>query len=237
MSSTTDIIISASLICADMCDLAKSIESLEDAGVDLLHIDIVDGRFSPSMPLGLELVRQLRAITNMPFDAHIMALNNEFFVDELARIGVQRLCFHIESTLHVDRLLNTVKSFGIETGIALLPTTPFSVLDYCLEHLDYVQLMLINPGYASHGNERQVPYATRRIFDCREYMKKRGVNIPIQVDGRVCFDTIKDIVAAGADIIVGGSRSLFDHKSSIRENVRMMRISASRSQLGDNFYA
>jgi len=212
--------VSASLICSDLCNLEKSVRELEEAGVDFLHIDLIDAHFSPSMPMGIEVVQQLRKITDLPFDVHLMVHNNEFFIAEMAKLGVQRLCFHYESALHVDRLLNSIKSFNIAAGIALLPTTPLSVLDYCLDRLDYILLMLINPGFAGHADESQVPYAERRIGDCEKYLRNHGVNLPIEIDGRVSFDGMPALIAAGASIIVGGSSCLFHKSARVAENMK-----------------
>jgi len=222
-----EVAVSASLICSDLCNLETSVRELEEAKVDFLHIDLIDAHFSPSMPMGIEIVQQLRKKTNLPFDVHLMVHNNEFFIAEMAKLGVQRLCFHYESALHVDRLLNTIKSFNIEAGIALLPTTPLSVLDYCLDRIDYVLLMLINPGFAGHADESQVPYAERRIRDCEKYLRDRGANIPIEIDGRVSFDGIPALVAAGAGILVGGTSCLFHKSARVGENMKKTREAIS----------
>lgn len=196
---------------------------MEAAGIDQVHIDLIDGHFSPSLPMGIEVVQQARKRTALPFDVHLMVQNNEFFIGEMLKIGVQRICFHHESAFHVDRLLSLIRDAGVKAGIALMPTTPFAVLDYCTDRLDFVLLMLINPGFAGSKNEAQVPYAERRVRDCREYLRERGLDIPIQVDGRVSFDNIPRLVAAGATDLVAGSRSAFRAGATLAENVGRMR--------------
>lgn len=215
--------ISASVMCADLCNLSKSVREIADAEVDLLHIDIIDGRFSPSMPLGLDQVRQLRKVTDMAFDAHVMALENDFIVDELLDIGVERLCFHVETTLHISKLIDRIRRRGVEVGLALLPTTPFSSIEYCVQDLDFVLLMLINPGFSHQSGEVQVPYAVRRVASCQEYLSKLGSTLPIQVDGRVGFEKIKPLHDVGATIFVGGSTSVFTPGTSIAQNVNHIR--------------
>ncbi len=120
---------SPSLICFDLCNLERDVHLLDASGIELLHVDILDGHFSPSLPLGLETVRQLRQKTKLQFDVHLMATANENFVDELLDIGVQQLIFHVETEPHVDNLLNKIKSRNVRAGVALKPGTPVSVLD------------------------------------------------------------------------------------------------------------
>ncbi|NQU64291.1 MAG: ribulose-phosphate 3-epimerase [SAR324 cluster bacterium] len=215
--------ITPSLICMDFCNLEQNIRRLEAEGLELLHIDLLDAHFSSSMPLGLEIVRQLRDKTDLHFDVHLMVDNNEFFIREMVKIGVQQVCIHCESAFHIDRMLDLIQENGIKAGIALNPATSFSSLDYVLERLDFVLLMLINPGFAGHKGEKQVHYALKKIADCHKLLKGRNLDIPIEVDGRISFDSISQIVGAGADILVAGSSSLFHKKKPISKNLKKMR--------------
>ncbi len=220
MLKANQVQLAPSLICTDLCNLERDVHKLEAAGVDFLHVDLLDGHFSPSMPIGIEVVRQVRRKTRLPFDVHLMVENNEFFIREMADIGVQRICFHYESAFHVDRMLDLIKGQNILAGIALSPATPLTVVDFVLEKLDFVLLMLINPGFAGHAGEKQVPYALRKISECRRLLDDRGRDIPIEVDGRVCFETIPGIVAAGAGTLVTGSSCLFHQGASFAENLK-----------------
>ncbi|BBL70916.1 ribulose-phosphate 3-epimerase [Methylogaea oryzae] len=222
-ASTPDISLSASLICCDLCNIEAELRNLESAGVDYLHVDLIDGHFSPSLPMGVEVVQQARKKTALPFDVHLMVENNEFFIEEMLTVGVQRVCFHYESARHVDRLLCLIRDGGAKAGVALMPTTPFSVLEYCVDRLDFVLLMLINPGYAGRKGENQVPYALRRVADCRRFLAERGLDIPIEVDGRVAFGNIPDLIAAGATDLVAGSSSAFHKGGTLAENIARMR--------------
>ena len=228
--------ISPSLICTDLCNIERDVRNLEEAGVDFLHVDLLDAHFSPSMPMGIEVIQQVRQKTKLPFDVHLMVENNEFFIQEMLKIGVDQVCFHYESAFHVDRLLGLIKQNNVKVGIALMPGTPVSVLEYCLERIDFVLLMLINPGFAGHKGESQVPYAVKKVADCYRYLESKGVDIPIEIDGRVSFENIPQLVAAGADILVGGSKSVFDKTCSISENIKKIREIASKGfQMRDNF--
>jgi len=187
-----------------MCNLESEVQRLESSGSSMLHIDILDGYFSPSMPLGLETVRQLRFKTKLEFDCHVMANKPEYFVKELLDIGVQQLTFHIETCDHVDGMLNLIRSKNVKAGVALKPATPLNVLEYVIDKCDVVLLMLINPGYASSKSEEQVSYAEQKIKDLRELISSRQLETKIEVDGRVTNENVcrwKDMV----DIFVTGS--------------------------------
>ncbi len=212
------ITIAPSIMCADLCNLEKSVQDIERAGLKTLHVDLIDSVFSPSMPLGIDTVKQLRKVTDMDFDVHIMANDNEFFIKEMLKIGVQQVSFHLESGIHIDRYISMIRKAGAKVGVALNPATPLSVLEYVLPQVDTVLLMLINPGFATDKNESQVPYATKKVADLYELIRSKGYNVQIEVDGRVSLETIPDLVAAGADQLVAGSTSLFIPNRSLEEN-------------------
>ena len=184
-------IISPSLICLDMCNLESQIRILEQSGINVLHVDILDGHFSPSMPLGLDTVRQLRQKTDMFFDCHVMVENQDFFVDELLDIGVQQIVFHAETQPHIDGMINRIHAKGVKAGIALKPSTPLSTVEYVLDKCDSVLLMLINPGYAFLKGEKQVAYADRKIRQLRQMINERGLDTKIELDGRISPDNIR----------------------------------------------
>ena len=201
-------IISPSLICLDMCNLESQARLLEQCGVRLLHVDILDGHFSPSMPLGLDTVRQLRDRTDMAFDCHLMVTAQDYFVDELLDIGVQQIVFHGETQPHIDGMLNRIHARGVRAGVALKPATPLSQLEYVLDKCDTVLLMLINPGYAFMKGEKQVDYAARKILELRQMIDSRGLDTLIELDGRISTKNIEDWGAGAADIFVTGSTCL-----------------------------
>jgi ribulose-phosphate 3-epimerase len=215
--------IAASLICTDLCNIERDVVALETLGVDDLHVDLLDGHFSPSMPIGIDVVAHLRPRTTLPFDVHLMVTNNEFCIDSLAGIGVQRMCFHCESTRHVDHLLDRIASHGIKAGVALSPATPLSVLEFVVDRIDFVMLMLINPGFAGHAGQTMVPYARRKVAACRQMLDRSGRDIPIEVDGRIGFSSMAELVACGADILVAGTSCLFSKDAPIADNFDRMR--------------
>jgi len=217
--------IAPSLMCADMCYFAESMRRLEECGAELFHIDLMDAHFVPNMPMGLEILRQARSKTNLPFDVHLMVDNNDFFVEELARIGVQQISAHVESAVHLDRTLALIREHGIKAGVALNPATPLSALHYVLERMDFVLLMMVNPGFAG---QELVPSGIRKIGDCKAYLHGQGLDIPIEVDGNVSLENIPRMVAAGAEILVAGTSSVFRSDGSLQENFQRTREAIAR---------
>lgn len=196
---------SPSLITLDLCNLERQVKELEAQGCPMLHVDLLDGYFSPSMPIGLDVVRQLRQKTDLPFDVHLMANEQDYFIGELLEIGVQQLVFHAECEPHIDNRLNMIRRAGVRAGVALKPATSLTVLDYVLEKCDVVLLMLINPGYAGSAKEQQVPYGLRKISELRSLIKGRGLHTKIEIDGRVSPENIEALAKDQVDIFVAGS--------------------------------
>jgi len=217
VSSEPSIRIAPSVMCADLCNLETDIRELEAAGIDMLHFDLMDAHFVPNMPIGLALIQQLRAKTDSTFDIHLMVENNDFFVDAVAEIGVQQIAVHVESATHLDRTLSLIQAHGIKAGAALNPATPFSALAYVLERLDFVLIMTVNPGFAG---QKLVLATLRKIAECRAFLEERGVDLPIEVDVNVGFENIPKMVSAGADILVGGTSSVFQKSGSRHENIQ-----------------
>ena len=216
-SSEPHIHIAPSVMCADLCNLETDVRELEAAGINMLHFDLMDAHFVPNMPIGLALIEQLRPKTDAAFDIHLMVENNDFFVDAVAEIGVQQIAVHVESATHLDRTLSLIQTHGIKAGAALNPATPLSALDYVLDRLDFVLIMTVNPGFAG---QKVVPATLRKIAECRTFLDARAVDLPIEVDGNVSFENIPKMVSAGADILVGGTSSVFQKSGSRAENVQ-----------------
>jgi ribulose-phosphate 3-epimerase len=227
-SSKSTIKVAPSLMCADLLNLESHLAKLRRAGMaDLLHLDVMDGRFAPNLTLGLTLIEQLRPVTDVPLDVHLMVDEPAALIPELIRIGVDRVSVHVEAVTHLDRTLNQLRDAGIKAGVAINPATPLSSLDYVLDSIDFVVLMTVNPGFAG---QKLVKNAMRKIADCRA--KLAGRDIAIQVDGNVSFANIPAMVAAGADELVAGTSSVFSKAGSLSQNADNVRaaIAAGISQ-------
>lgn len=197
-----------SLITLDLCNLESQVRVLEKEGIEMLHVDILDGHFSPSMPLGLDTVRQLRDKTDLAFDCHVMVTEQDYFVNELLDIGVQQIVFHAETQPHIDGMLNRIHEKGVRAGVALKPATPLCVLEYVLEKCDTVLLMLINPGYAFVKGEQPVPYGGRKIRELKKMIGERGLDTKISLDGRISPEVVRTYGKDLADQFVIGSTCL-----------------------------
>jgi len=216
--SVTPVRFSASLMCADLLNLEDHVRQLEAMGVHYLHFDLMDAHFTPNMPMGMVVLEQLRERTQLPFDVHLMVEDNDLFVRQLAPLGMQCISVHAESALHLDRTLSLVREEGACAGVALNPATPLDVLEYVLDKVDFVLVMTVNPGFAG---QKLVATALSKIAHCRRFLDERGyIHIPIQVDGNVSFENIPKMVAAGADILVLGSSSLYSPEATIWQNYR-----------------
>ena len=223
--SQSDVLVAPSIMCADLCNLESDIKALESVGVDLLHFDLMDAHFVPNMPIGLELLSQLRPKTDCPYDVHLMVEDNDFFISKLSEIGVQQITVHAESAIHLDRTLGLIRDHGIKAGLALNPATSINTITYVLDRIDYILIMTVNPGFAGQS---MVPSALQKIADCQEFLQQRGLPLPIEVDGNVSFENIPKMVRAGANILVAGSSSIFNRYGSRLENVERVREAISQ---------
>ena len=223
--SQSDVLVAPSIMCADLCNLESDIKALESVGVDLLHFDLMDAHFVPNMPIGLELLSQLRPKTDCHYDVQLMVEDNDFFISKLSEIGVQQITVHAESAIHLDRTLGLIRDYGIKAGLALNPATPIDTITYVLDRIDYILIMTVNPGFAGQS---MVPSALQKIADCQEFLQQRGLPLPIEVDGNVSFENIPKMVGAGANILVAGSSSIFNRYGSRLENVERVREAISQ---------
>ena len=208
--------IEPSIMCADAGHLADEVRQLEGLGVHALHFDIMDAHFVPNMQLGLGTIEQIRPLTTLPFDAHLMVDDPAFFIPLLAKIGVNYVSVHVETMPHADRVLAMIRDHGMKAGLAFNPGTPLDSLDYLVPRLDFVLIMTVNPGFAG---QKLVPTALKKIADCRMRLDALGADIPIQVDGNVSFENIPGMVAAGGDWLIAGTSSLFSEQASRSENM------------------
>ena len=216
--------ISPSLICMDLVNLETSVKELEAAGCEMLHVDVLDGYFIPSMPIGLDTIRQLRKKTDLYFDAHVMAVDNTYFMEELADIGVGRMCFQAETERHLSRKLSWLKEKGIEAGVALAPGTSVETLRYVLEQCDFVLLMMINPGFASSAGETMLSGMKEKISDLRKLIEEQKTDTTITIDGRTYLDVIPDYMRRGASTFVAGTSALFrKNGKSVAENYKILK--------------
>jgi ribulose-phosphate 3-epimerase len=195
--------ISPSLLSADFACLGQETRDVIAAGADMIHFDVMDHHYVPNLTVGPMVCKALKKHSTVPMDVHLMVSPVDALVEQFAAAGANRISFHPEASLHVDRTLQLIRSLGCEAGLALNPATSLSTLDYTLDKLDFVLLMSVNPGYGGQS------FILQKLRDCRQRIHASGRSISIEVDGGVKIDNIAEIAAAGADTFVAGS-AIFD---------------------------
>jgi len=183
--------------------LAQEIKLVEDAGADLLHVDVMDGHFVPNITIGPPVVKAIKARTNLPLDVHLMIEEPELYIDEFVAAGADMISVHCEATNHLHRLLQRLEASGVKAGVAVNPATTIALLDEVLNKMDYILIMSVNPGF---GGQKFIPESLGKISRLREKLDlAHREAVLIEVDGGVNKDNIRSIVEAGADMLVAGS--------------------------------
>ncbi len=213
--------IAPSMMCVDFSKIEETLCIFEQCGIEYLHVDIMDGQFVPNFTLGIDFCEKMRKMSNIPLDIHLMIEQPENKLDWFGFKPNEYVSLHWESTVHIQRALAQIRSHGAKPMVALNPATPVSVLEYVLDDIDGVLIMTVNPGYAG---QKLVPAAMCKIAAARAYLNERGYeHVEIQVDGNVSFENTVKMRAAGANIFVGGSSSIFSVQQSIAQNIAQMR--------------
>lgn len=212
MVTTHPYTLEPSVICCDLCNLEVETKRLKEAGITALHIDVLDGAFSPSLPVGVDTFIELAHRTDLPFDVHVMSNNNEWFIDKCIEMKPDRICFQCEGEKHIARMVSKIRAAGISPGIAFAPATPLDAAGYALYDSDFILLMRIEPGYASVKNEKKFSFMRQKIQESRHRLDAIHPSMGIVIDGRVSFEDIPELISDGADTLVCGSKSIFVSK-------------------------
>ncbi len=191
-----------SILTADFSILGEQIEILDQAGAQYVHIDVMDGMFAPDITFGPPVIRSIRPRTERIFDVHLMIEEPIRYIDEFVDAGADIITVHVEACRHLDRTIHAIRERGVLASAVLNPSTPLSEIEYILPELDMVLLMSVNPGY---GGQQFIPYTLQKIRDLREMIDRRGCQADIEVDGGVNLGNVREILDAGANVIVAGS--------------------------------
>ncbi len=191
-----------SILSADFANLGNDIKTIDNAGADYIHIDVMDGKFVPSISFGMPVMKAIRKYTDKVFDVHLMIEEPGRYINEFKEAGADIITVHAEACCHLNRTLQAIKNAGCKTGVALNPATPLRVLDYVLEYTDMVLIMSVNPGF---GGQSYIPNSTEKIAQIRDIINKRGLDTDIEVDGGINQSNVTEVIDAGANVIVAGS--------------------------------
>lgn len=210
--------IAPSILSADFSRLLEHVKEVESAGVDYLHVDVMDGHFVPNISFGAPILKSLKGKTNLFMDVHLMIENPDLYIGDFVDAGADLINVHVEASTHIHRTIQLIKSYGVKAAVTLNPGTPLITLEEILPELDMVLLMSVNPGF---GGQSYIKATTDKIRRLKAMIDEKGLNCDIQVDGGINLNNVKEVIEAGANIFVAGS-AIFNTEN-IAETVKAFR--------------
>jgi len=212
--------ISPSILSADFSKLGEEIVSLEKAGADYIHIDVMDGHFVPNITIGPEVIKRLRPVTKLTFDVHLMIAPVDPFIKDFAEAGADIITFHPEATEDISKTIKLIRSHGKKVGVSLKPLSPISLVENYLNEIDLILIMSVNPGF---GGQKFMPEVLDKMKSLREIVDQKKLKVDIEIDGGINFDNSKKAKDFGANILVSGSTVFKENGGNLQKNIQLLR--------------
>ena len=212
--------ISPSILSADFSKLGEEIVSLEKAGADYIHIDVMDGHFVPNITIGPEVIKRLRPVTKLTFDVHLMIAPVDNFVKDFANAGADIITFHPEATKDISQTIKLIKSFGKKVGVSLKPKSSIDLIENYLKDIDLILIMSVEPGF---GGQKFMPEVLDKMKKLRNIVNEKKLNVDIEIDGGINFENSSKAKEFGANILVSGSTVFKENNGDLKKNIQLLR--------------
>ena len=212
--------ISPSILSADFSQLRNEIKKLEQAGADMIHVDVMDGHFVPNLTIGPPVIKSLRAHTNLPFDVHLMISPVHKYIKDYADAGANIITIHPEATNDLKESIKHIRDLGKKVGVSLNPETPLEIVENFLQDIDLVLIMSVHPGF---GGQKFMPEVLEKVKKLRNIIIEKKLELDIEIDGGIDFDNNKMVIEAGANILVSGTTIFKDNEGDIKKNIEILK--------------
>ena len=212
--------ISPSILSADFSQLKNEIKKLEQAGADMIHVDVMDGHFVPNLTIGPPVIKSLRAHTNLPFDVHLMISPVHKYIKDYADAGANIITIHPEATNDLKESIKHIRDLGKKVGVSLNPETPLEIIENFLQDIDLVLIMSVHPGF---GGQKFMPEVLEKVKKLRNIIIEKKLELDIEIDGGIDFDNNKMVIEAGANILVSGTTVFKKNNGDIKKNIDILK--------------